>query len=90
MAKKSNNDGSETVSEPSARELLAVNMVKLRNKREWSQESLALESNLHRSFIGHVEARRRNISLDNVERIARALGVAVRDLFAPINATERL
>ncbi|WP_308506880.1 helix-turn-helix domain-containing protein [Pseudoduganella plicata] len=36
---------------------------------------LAFEAGLHRTFIAHVERRARNVSLDNVEKIARALGV---------------
>lgn len=36
---------------------------------------------LHRTFIAHVERRVRNISLDNIERIAKALYVSIADLF---------
>ena len=59
----------------SAREILAANLVALRNERGWSQEVLAFEAGLHRTFIAHVERQARNISLDNIERIARALEV---------------
>ena len=61
----------------SARALLARNLVSLRQAKGLSQEALALEAGLHRTFVGHVERRSRNISLDNVERLARALGVPV-------------
>ncbi|WP_229466735.1 helix-turn-helix domain-containing protein [Pseudoduganella plicata] len=50
-------------------------MVRLRGEKGWSQEMLAFEAGLHRTFIAHVERRARNVSLDNVEKIARALGV---------------
>jgi transcriptional regulator with XRE-family HTH domain len=66
----------------SARELLALNMIRLRRDLGWSQDALALEAGLDRTFIAHVETLRRNISLDNVERIARALDVRVSMLFA--------
>lgn len=63
-----------------AREILALNMIRLRAKRGFSQEALALECGLHRTFIGHVERQARNISVDNIERIALALEVSVGEL----------
>jgi transcriptional regulator with XRE-family HTH domain len=50
-------------------------LVALRAERGWSQEVLAFEAGLHRTFIAHVERQARNISLDNIEKIARALEV---------------
>ena len=44
---------------------------------------LALESGLHRTFIAHVERQARNISLDNVDRLAIALGVTTYVLLRP-------
>lgn len=67
----------------SARELLAVNLVVLRRQRGWSQEHLAAESGLHRTFVAHVEGQNRNISLDNVEKLSVALGVHVHELLLP-------
>ena len=67
----------------SIREVLATNMVRLRHELEWSQEDLAFEADLHRTFIAHVERQVRNISLDNVEKIADALGVGVAQLLTP-------
>lgn len=64
-----------------ARGLLALNMKRLRHERGWSQDALALEAGLDRTFIAHVERLRRNISLDNIERIALALEVPIRTLF---------
>ena len=64
----------------SARVLLALNVLRLRNQRGWSQETLAFEAGLHRTFIAHVERQARNISLDNIERLATALGVEVAEL----------
>lgn len=63
-----------------ARVLLAMNVLRFRHELGWSQETLALEAGLHRTFIAHVERQVRNISIDNVERIAIALGVPVADL----------
>ena len=59
----------------SARACLAMNLIRLRRERGWSQESLALEAGLHRTFVAHVERQVRNISLDNVERLAATFGL---------------
>ena len=50
--------------------------IRLSAERGWSQEALALEAGLHRTFVAHVERQARNISLDNLERLAVALEVA--------------
>jgi transcriptional regulator with XRE-family HTH domain len=63
--------------------VLAANLVVLRRQREWSQEQLAFEAGLHRTFVAHVERGVRNISLDNVEKLARALGVQPFRLLEP-------
>lgn len=65
----------------SARDILARNIRGLRAARGWSQEALALEAGLHRTFVAHVERGARNISLNNIERIAIALKVPVSRLF---------
>jgi transcriptional regulator with XRE-family HTH domain len=66
-----------------ARDLLATNIIRLRQAKGWSQEALAFEAELHRTFIAHVERQSRNISLDNLERIAVALGVQSYELLLP-------
>ena len=67
------------------RALLAANTLRLRSEKGWSQEALAHECGLHRTFVAHVERQARNISLDNIERIATALGVAVHVLLSPFD-----
>lgn len=66
-----------------SREILARNVRLLRKQRGWSQECLALECGLHRTFIAHVERGARNISLDNIDKIAAALGVLGYRLLYP-------
>ena len=65
---------------PSARAVLASNIVFFRHSKGWSQEALAFECGLHRTFVAHVERQARNIALDNVERLAIALGVETHEL----------
>ena len=66
-----------------ARALLAENLIRLRRERGWSQEALAFEAGLHRTFVAHVERQVRNISLDNLERLALALEVPPHTLLMP-------
>lgn len=66
-----------------ARAILAANVVRLRKEKQWSQEALGFETGLHRTFIAHVERQARNISIDNLEKIAMALGVAPYELLSP-------
>ena len=54
----------------------------LRRQRGHSQERFAALSGLDRSYYGSVERGERNISLDNISAIARALEVPIRELFA--------
>jgi len=67
----------------SARAVLAANLVALRRARELSQEALAFEAGLHRTFVAHVERQVRNISIDNIEKLALALGVEAYELLKP-------
>ena len=60
-----------------ARCILSGNIRYLRLKRGWSQEQLAEQCGLHRTYIGSIERGERNIGLDNLERLAKALDVPV-------------
>lgn len=62
---------------------LAANVIRLRREKGMSQEALAFEAGLHRTFVAHVERQARNISLDNLVRLADALDVPVHTLLHP-------
>lgn len=63
------------------REQLSRRIREVRLERGWSQEHLADVSGLHRTYVGDVERGVRNISVDNIGKIAKALGVPVKALF---------
>ncbi|MEE8428230.1 MAG: helix-turn-helix transcriptional regulator [Gammaproteobacteria bacterium] len=65
----------------SVRHLLARHIRILRILRGWSQEQLADYCGLHRTYIGAVERAERNITVDNIERIAIAFEIPVSGLF---------
>lgn len=53
----------------------------LREQAGLSQEAFGHLANLDRSYVGGVERGQRNVSLDNIYRIARALNVPISALF---------
>jgi transcriptional regulator with XRE-family HTH domain len=55
------------------RQRLAVNMKRLRKARGWSQEALADEAGLDRTYISGIERRVKNPTITVVERVASAL-----------------
>jgi DNA-binding XRE family transcriptional regulator len=62
------------------RKHFALNLKRLRMRCGLSQEALASEAGLHRTYIGSIERGERNVSIDNIERIAVALGVSPTSL----------
>jgi transcriptional regulator with XRE-family HTH domain len=46
-----------------------------------SQEDLAEVAGLHRNYVGGIERGERNVGLDNIHKLARALRVDVAELF---------
>lgn len=66
----------------SARQRIAQNLVRVRGQVGISQEQLADLAGLHRTYVGHLEQLRRNPSVENIEKLAKALGVDILDLLA--------
>jgi transcriptional regulator with XRE-family HTH domain len=63
------------------RATVSSNVRRLRHRKGWSQEELAEESGLHRTYVSGVERGTRNPTIEIVGRLAKALGVKAADLF---------
>lgn len=60
---------------------VGLNIREIREDKELSQEKLAALADLHRTYIGQIERGEKNIGLRNLEKIAKALNVNIKDLF---------
>lgn len=65
------------------RDVLAYNLRMLRVAQGWSQERLANECELDRTYVSAVERSRWNVSLSNIERFAKVLKVSPWQLLKP-------
>lgn len=65
------------------REVVAYNIRVARVNKGWSQEDLALECELDRTYVSAVERARWNVSLSNIERFAKALELEPWKLLKP-------
>ncbi len=66
--------------ERTGRERLGENIRQVRIAQGMSQEALAEAAGFHRTFVSQIERQKNNISIDNIERLARALGVDLVEL----------
>jgi transcriptional regulator with XRE-family HTH domain len=55
---------------------------KERNELGLSQEELAAKAGVHRTYIGMIERAEKNITLENIERVAKALNLKLSDFFS--------
>lgn len=68
------------------RDVLAYWIRLKRVEKGWSQERLAMESELDRTYVSAIERSRWNVSLSNIERLALALDVQAWSLLKPPEA----
>ena len=52
-----------------------------RLKRNLSQEQLAARAGVHRTYIGMIERAEKNITLENIQKIAGALSIKLSEIF---------
>ena len=57
------------------KELFGTNLRKFRTQKEYSQEKFAELCGLHRTYISDIECFQRNVSLENIQKIAEALEI---------------
>jgi transcriptional regulator with XRE-family HTH domain len=73
--------GPEVTQDPhTTRHLLAKRLRLLRTLRGWSQETLAEQAGLHRTYISGIERAERNLGLDNLDKLAQAFEITVARL----------
>lgn len=65
----------------STKTLFGMAIRALREQRGYSQEELAERANLHRNYVGGVERGERNVGLENIVKLAKALSVHTKELF---------
>ena len=59
-----------------------------RLEKGWSQERLALEAGIDRTYLPGIEKGERNVSITVVEKLAIALGIEIKDFFEEGEKTE--
>jgi transcriptional regulator with XRE-family HTH domain len=65
----------------SLRKQLGQRIRQLRKAREWTQQELAERAQLDYKYVGAIERGERNITLDNIEKIAVGFGLEAHQLF---------
>ena len=63
--------------------VFATNLRLARRLRDVSQEALALDAGLSRTYVSEVERGERNVSIDNMGLLADALQIPLKDLVDP-------
>ena len=63
------------------RAIFGKKIKQIRLKQGLSQEALADISGLHRTYISNIENGNRNVSIKNVEKLAKALNIKIKNLF---------
>lgn len=71
-----------------ARKLFGAAVRRRRLERGLTQEQLSHESGLRQSYVSEIEAARRNVSIDNIQRLADVLGLPIGRFFDAEKATE--
>ena len=56
----------------------------LRKNQEMSQEKFALKIDMERTYLASVESGKRNVSIENIEKIAKGLEISLEELFRGI------
>jgi transcriptional regulator with XRE-family HTH domain len=63
---------------------IGLRIKELRGEKKLTQEELAWEANVDRTYMNHVENGRKNISIQSLEKIINALEVSIAEFFSDI------
>ena len=66
------------------KEKFGYRVKELRLARNLSQEKFALQIDMDRTYLASIESGKRNVSLENINKIASGLGISLEDLFRGI------
>jgi transcriptional regulator with XRE-family HTH domain len=73
--------GGKYMSDNKLNELFGQKVRLLRMSKGLSQEELGLQAGLHRTYIGQIERAEKNISLQNIGKLANTLDIDIQELF---------
>ena len=65
---------------------LGMRIKYLRSLKKWSQEDLALEANVNKNYLSDLERGERNPTIKVLEKIAKAFGISLSELFKGIGS----
>lgn len=65
-----------------------ITLRRLRKKQGVSQEAFADKCDLHRTYISDIERGERNVSLENIQKIANVLNISISELFKEMENTD--
>jgi len=69
---------------------IGVTIRNLRKAKNWSQEELGFQSNVHPSYIGVIERGEKSISIDSLEKVLNGLNITFEDFFKVVGSTENI
>ena len=77
------------VSAAQTKRALADRLRELRREKKWSQEKLAEEAGMHRTYLAGIERELRNPALENLLNLANALDITLAELFSEGSETAK-
>lgn len=66
---------------PETIEKIGERITQLRKLKDLSQQKFAIEADMERTYLNHIEKGRKNISIATLEKILNALDVSLKDFF---------
>lgn len=63
------------------KEKFGIKIKRMRSEKGWSQEKLALNAGLDRTYVPGIEKGKRNVSIEVIEKLAIAFKIEIREFF---------